>query len=158
MPMDRSKRVGSVPRVNKDGASGRTGNALGPQHMGGNPAGRAQVAGQATSASGEYKARGNRMGTRTGLELTGPIPAGAFKQNLAGQTVDFKLYFKGYATTAGTWVLTSAPAGMTLNSTTGILSGTPTTVAAGTPNLTVLGPTGTKPTSLVVPWSWGVTA
>lgn len=156
MPMDRSRRVGSIKRVNKDGASGRTGNALGPTHMGGAPAGRAQVRGQETSASGQYRATGKRGNPRT-LNQRAPIGLLTFRQNIAGQTYDFKALFENYAAGAGTWVSTAVPAGMTLNSTTGILSGTPTTLGTGSPTLTVLaGNADTKPQSIAASWQWSI--
>jgi hypothetical protein len=154
--MDRSTKVGSQPRRSADGASGKTGNALGPKHMMGNPAGRAQVTTQKTSASGEYRASGKRGNPRT-LGAQGAIPDLVLKQNVAGVTFDFKPYFENYGAGAGTWVSTSVPAGMTLNSTTGVLSGTPTTVSGGSPTLTVLtGSVGVPPAQLVVPWKWSV--
>jgi hypothetical protein len=161
--MDRSRKIGTLKRNPVQGASGKTGNALGPLHMGGNPAGRAQVRGQATSASGVYKATGKRGQPRNLNQtavpqnaLGGPGVVG-FKQNVAGQSFDFKTCFENFATSSGTFTSTSVPAGMTLNSTTGVLSGTPTTVATGTPTITVIAATGV-PASLAVPWKWSVTA
>jgi hypothetical protein len=125
--------------IRMDGSSGR---ARASQSIPGNAQGGARGLGEATD---------NRK--------VGVIPPVRFEQNLAGQTFDFKSYFSNpRQNTASTWLSTSAPAGMTLNSTTGVLSGTPTTVASGTPNLTVVSAKGAADPSIVTPWSWTVYA
>ena len=148
MVMDRSKRIGSVPRRNADGASGRTGNALGPAHMGGNPAGRAQVRGQPTSASGQYRASGKRGDTH--VMALSAVPDLQFTQGAPG-SYDFSQHFYNGVN----YTSTSVPSGMTLNASTGVLSGTPPAISAGDPILTVKDANGV---ALTASYSWAVVA
>ena len=159
MVMDRSKKIGSVPRRNADGASGSTGNALGPKHMGGAPAGRAQMRNQATSASGQYNARGKRWaGSNALLVQLGAIPDGALTEAVPF-TLDLKPYVSNYSTAVGGWTLVDGPAGITLDDETGILSGTPTTASTGTATITVLaGSEKVSPDSITLSWAWEVAA
>ena len=153
MPMDRSKKVGSVPQRNADGASGKTGNALGPKHMGGPVGGRPQMRDQPKAASGVYHATGKRGNPRNlGQQMAIPLLVG--KVGVA-VNFDFKPYFENYGTAAGTFTSTAVPPNCTLNTTTGVLTGTPLSNASGAPIMTVLSanPT-TPPASVAVSWNW----
>lgn len=158
MTMDRSKKVGSQPRHRADGASGKTGNALGPKHMVSVPAGRAQLRDQETSASGKYRASGKRGNPRN-VGATSAIPAKQLSVAAGVITpIDMKPYFENYDTIAGTWSMTGGPAGLTINTTTGVISGTPTTVSTGTATITAKGLPTTVPAQVSTPWSWVIVA
>lgn len=150
MPTDRSKKVGSTTRVIKDGASGKTGNALGPMHMGGAPAGRAQVRGQATSDSGRPRAS-TKSGEATDLIPTARRVRIYAKQSVAGITHTVAPYFSGVNASAG-YAVDSLPAGMTLNTTTGAITGTPTTIDYRLSTFTATGAKAGQTLVLLVDW------
>lgn len=83
------------------------------------------------------------------------LPRPAFAANVAGQTFNFKRYFH----TLTNITAISVPPGMTLNATTGLLSGTPTAVSGGSPNLTVdySDGHGKAMPQATIAWGWAVT-
>ena len=87
------------------------------------------------------------------------IPFKYFIEDQAGQSFDFKT---SYFPTGTNFVLSSTPTGMSLNASTGALTGTPTTtqgtaaMVGATLTVTYMTPRGAR--TDVVPWGWAVGA
>lgn len=83
------------------------------------------------------------------------IAAGAFTQNVAATPVDFGALYPG----AVGFALDLIPSAMSLNATTGVLSGTPDTIESeGTVVLTRTYRYGEEVRTATKSWSWAVTA
>lgn len=82
------------------------------------------------------------------------LPDGAFTEDVADQTYEFADYFP----TGTAFALSGTPTGMSINASTGVLSGTPTTVQAASVILTVTYTSATGPRTETVDWSYAVVA
>lgn len=144
MGMDKSSRIN--PRAKR--ATGGPGDSFGPKgSMAQGPIGTKVIRG-GYSQYDKHKRPDSMVSTPTGTGVGGygnnnkvmrDVGPFKLKQSLAGQTIDFSQYFSNPRVgVAGTYALAATPAGMTINSTTGVLSGTPTTVATTNTNLTVI--------------------
>jgi len=80
---------------------------------------------------GGFDSAGNTAYDSTGARE--PLPFVALVKNQAGQTVDFKRYFP----TGSSFAISGGPTGMTINASSGVLSGTPTATQNTTATLTI---------------------
>ena len=82
--------------------------------------------------------------------INGPVGDFAWVQDVEITPVDFSVYFKGAITE---YAMSTIPTGLTLDSETGILSGTPTAVSGGQAFVTASNQVGSADTNI---FAWNV--
>jgi len=96
---------------------------------------------------GGFDAGGNSAYDTAGAR--NPLPFVALVRNQAGQTVDFKRYFP----TGSSFAISGGPTGMSINASSGVLSGTPTATQNATATLTITyRPPSGGDRSITAPW------